>query len=78
MRESSRSFTVAQCEFMGKLQVGFGTVVLHYFSGLVNTVLHELGVGDDMFNPVSYSSSSLYIILYMYLSLEFSCAPSRR
>jgi hypothetical protein len=32
--------------------VGLGTVVLNYFSGLLSTVLMELGFGEDMFSPV--------------------------
>jgi uncharacterized membrane protein YeaQ/YmgE (transglycosylase-associated protein family) len=34
-------------------QVGLGTVVLNYFSGLLSTVLMELGFGEDMFSPVA-------------------------
>jgi uncharacterized membrane protein YeaQ/YmgE (transglycosylase-associated protein family) len=33
--------------------VGLGTVVLNYFSGLLSTVLMELGFGEDMFSPVA-------------------------
>ncbi|KAG0581006.1 hypothetical protein KC19_4G217300 [Ceratodon purpureus] len=33
--------------------LGMGTVVMHYFSGLVTTLLNELGLGDDLFNPVA-------------------------
>jgi hypothetical protein len=32
--------------------VGLGTVLLNYFSGLLSTVLMELGFGEDMFSPV--------------------------
>ncbi len=32
--------------------MGLGTVVLNYFSGLLSTVLMELGFGEDMFSPV--------------------------
>lgn len=35
------------------VQLGLGTVVMHYLTGLVSSLLHELGLGDDMFNPVS-------------------------
>lgn len=35
------------------VQLGMGTVVMHYFSGLVSSLLKELGLSDDMFNPVS-------------------------
>jgi hypothetical protein len=40
-----------------------GTVVMHYLSGLVSTLLKELGLGDDMFNPVSTA------LLLPYLSM---------
>ncbi|KAH9570745.1 hypothetical protein CY35_02G057600 [Sphagnum magellanicum] len=33
--------------------VGLGTVLLNYFSGLLSTVLMELGFGEDMFSPVA-------------------------
>ncbi|GLJ29191.1 hypothetical protein SUGI_0575730 [Cryptomeria japonica] len=33
--------------------VGFGSVILHYLSGLVHSILEELGFGEEMFNPVA-------------------------
>lgn len=33
--------------------VGLGSVILSYLSGLVHSMLQELGFGDEMFNPVA-------------------------
>ncbi|XP_024386150.1 uncharacterized protein [Physcomitrium patens] len=33
--------------------LGLGSAVVHYFGGLVSTFLKDLGLGDDMFNPVA-------------------------
>jgi hypothetical protein len=33
--------------------LGMGTVIVHYFTGLVSSLLKELGLSDDMFNPVA-------------------------
>lgn len=36
-------------------QVGFGTFLLRYIPGLVRSVLTELGIDEDMYNPVCKS-----------------------
>lgn len=33
--------------------LGMGTVVIHYFSVLVSTLLKEFGLSDDMYNPIA-------------------------
>lgn len=38
-----------------------GTVIMHYFSGLVTSLLMELGLSDDMFNPVSTALLSVFV-----------------
>jgi hypothetical protein len=52
-------------------QVGLGTVVLNYFSGLLSTVLMELGFGEDMFSPVCSQTLS-YDIRFCELG-QFAC-----
>jgi hypothetical protein len=47
-----------------------GTVVMHYLSGLVSTLLKELGLGDDMFNPVSTALLLPYTRILGFLGLR--------
>lgn len=46
-----------------------GTVIMHYFSGLVSSLLKELGLSDDMFNPVS---SALLLCFFVSESVILS------
>ena len=43
-----------------KWQVGMGTVILHYFTGLVSSILEEIGISNEAYNPVSYKKPCLY------------------
>eukprot|EP01018_Ginkgo_biloba_P007023 Gb_02768 [translate_table: standard] len=33
--------------------IGLGSVILRYVSGLVHSIFHELGFGEEMFNPIA-------------------------
>ncbi|KAH7665432.1 NEMP family protein [Dioscorea alata] len=52
--------------FMYSSVVGAATVILHYVSGLLHSVLIEIGIGEDMHNPVCklsiQSSDYIYIV----------------
>lgn len=40
--------------FLMIYQVGLGTFLLRYIPGLVRSLLTEIGISEDMYNPVSY------------------------
>lgn len=66
------------------VQLGMGTVIVHYFTGLVSSLLKELGLSDDMFNPVSttlllyfsyliYRSAQILILSYLLVAWPYEC-----
>jgi hypothetical protein len=42
-------------------QVGIGSYVVHYFSSLVTSILENFGLSEEMHNPVSNLSCSVYL-----------------
>lgn len=53
-------------------QVGFGTFLLRYIPGLVRSVLTELGIDEDMYNPVCKSRISFPLIC-LDVRLNYGC-----
>ncbi|XP_024372650.1 uncharacterized protein [Physcomitrium patens] len=51
------------------LLLGMGSVVVHYFSARDSTLLEELGLSDDMYNPVSTAHLLNYVALFLGLGV---------